>query len=293
VVTALAALQEGTYNMQSRFDCAHVFTTGPFKDYPKTCWSTHGPLDLFNGIVESCDIVFYNLGYTFYQRQGTGTGRPLWEYTRDWQLGKRTGIDLTSEMDGRVPSPEWKKEFNKKNPEYQVWYPGDTVNMAIGQGDILTTPLQVAYLYSGLANNGKFIRPHVMKQLEDVDGKVVKKVEPEVAAELQIDPQHSNFVIQALTGVVQGGGTAAATFEGFPVAQIPVAGKTGTSEIAGKQPTAWFCCFAPAGDPKYVVAVAIEQGGHGGEVAAPVARRILEGLFNIPPAGEIRPSVGD
>lgn len=94
-------------------------------------------------------------------------------------------------------------------------------------------------------------------------------------------------------GVVQGNGTAAATFEGFPVAQIPVAGKTGTSEIAGKQPTAWFVCFAPAGDPKYVVAVAIEQGGHGGESAAPVARRILERLFNLQPQGEIRPSVGD
>ena len=220
-------------------------------------------------------------------------GRPLWEYTRDWQLGKRTGIDLASEMDGRVPSPEWKKEFNKKNPEYQVWYPGDTVNMAIGQGDILTTPLQVAYLYSGLANNGKFIRPHLMKQPRGRRRQGGQEGRARGRGGASDRPQHSNFVIQALTGVVQGGGTAAATFEGFPVAQIPVAGKTGTSEIAGKQPTAWFCCFAPAGDPKYVVAVAIEQGGHGGEVAAPVARRILEGLFNIPPAGEIRPSVGD
>ncbi len=293
VVTALAALQEGFVTQNATFNCTRVFTQGAFKDYPKYCWSTHGHLDFFNGIVESCDIVFYELGYGFWLRQGQNAGRPLWEYTREWQLGKRTGIDLVSEMDGRVPSPEWKKEFNRNNPAYQVWYPGDTVNMAIGQGDILTTPLQVAYLYSGLANKGKFMRPHVMKWLEDVDGKVTKRVEPEVAGELQVNPQYIDFVTQALAGVVQGRGTASETFKGFPLAQVPVAGKTGTSEVAGKQTTAWFVCFAPVNDPRYVVAVAIEEGGHGGEVAAPVARRIVEGLFNIPAAGELRPSQGD
>jgi penicillin-binding protein 2 len=165
--------------------------------------------------------------------------------------------------------------------------------MAIGQGDILTTPLQMAYLYAGIANGGKFIRPHMMKTLQKVDGKVAKTAQLETAAEMSLNPQLLQSVIGALTGVVQGKGTASATFQGFPVAQIPVAGKTGTSEIAGKQPTAWFCGFAPAGDPKYVVAVAIEQGGHGGESAAPVARRILERLFNLQPQGEILPSAGD
>ncbi len=293
VVTALSALQEQIYQINSAFDCNHAFTVGAFKDYPKYCWSTHNHIDLFNGIVQSCDIVFYTLGYQFYLRQGLNQGRPLWEWARDFQLGKRTGIDLTSEMTGRIPSPEWKKEFNKDNPAFQVWYPGDTVNMAIGQGDILTTPLQMAYLYAGIANGGKFMKPHVMKQLENSDGKLTKAADTEVAAEITIDPTIRQNVVNALMRVVQGNGTAAATFEGFPVAQIPVAGKTGTSEIAGKQPTAWFVCFAPAGDPKYVVAVAIEQGGHGGESAAPVARRILERLFNLQPQGEIRPSVGD
>ena len=293
VVTALSALQENIVGTNAAFDCEHVFTTGPFKDYPKYCWSTHHNINFFNGIVQSCDIVFYNLGYSFWTRQQQNQGKPLWEYARDWQLGRRTGIDLVSEMEGRVPSPEWKKEFNRKNPEYQTWYPGDTVNMAIGQGDILATPLQMAYLYSGLADGGKFIKPHLMGSLENEDGKVVKRAEAETAAELQLNPVNTNFVTQALTGVVQGKGTASTTFEGFPVQQIPVAGKTGTSEIAGKQPTAWFVCFAPANDPQYVVAVAIEQGGHGGESAAPVARRILEGLFDIPAQGEVRPSVGD
>jgi len=293
VVTALSALQEQMVVPNSPFDCEHAFTTGPFKDYPKYCWSTHHHIDLVNGIVQSCDTVFYTLGYQFYQRQGLNQGKPLWEWARDFQLGKATGIDLTSEMSGRIPSPEWKKEFNRNNAQYQVWYPGDTVNMAIGQGDILTTPLQMAYLYAGIANGGKFIRPHVMKTLQNVDGKVAKTAPVETAAEMSLNPQMLQAVTSALTGVVQGKGTAAATFQGFPYAQIPVAAKTGTSEIAGKQPTAWFCSFAPAGDPKYVVAVAIEQGGHGGESAAPVARRILEKLFNLQPQGEIRPSVGD
>ncbi len=293
VVTALGALEDQMVLLNSPFECNHVFTAGAFKDYPKYCWSTHHRLDLFNGIVQSCDIVFYTIGYQFYARQGTGQGRPLWEWAREFQLGHKTGIDLTSEMNGRIPNPEWKKEFNRDNPDYQTWYPGDTVNMAIGQGDILTTPLQIAYLYAGLANGGKFVRPHVMRQLRDDDGRVTGKAEVETSAEISLNPQMLSGVVQALTGVVQGKGTAAATFQGFPVAQIPVAGKTGTSEIAGKQSTAWFVGFAPAGDPKYVVAVAIEQGGHGGETAAPVARRIFERLFNLPPQGEIQPSVGD
>jgi len=293
VVPAIGCMLEGMYNINSPFNCEHVFTRGPFKQYPKYCWSRHDHIDLFNGIVQSCDIVFYEVGYNFYQRQVSEVGRPLWEYARDFQLGKRTGIDLVGEMDGRVPTPEWKKEFNRNNKENQVWYPGDTVNMTIGQGDILATPLQMAYLYSGIANGGKFVRPHLMKSLEDEDGKVIKRAEVETTAQLEINPQVLGYVSQALTGVVKGKGTAAATFEGFPVDSIPIAGKTGTSEIVGKQPTAWFVCYAPATNPQYVVAVAIEQGGHGGESAAPAARRILEGLFNLPARGEIMPSAGD
>jgi len=292
-VTAISSLSEGIVNPNTPYLCQHLFNKGPFKDYPKYCWGQHGRMDLFNGIIQSCDIVFYELGYNFYTRQVKKEGRPLWEYARDFQLGKRTGIDLVSEMDGRVPTPEWKREFNKNNPAYGVWYPGDTVNMAIGQGDLLATPLQMAYLFAGIANGGKFMRPHLMKSLEDEDGQVLKKATIENAAELTEDPKIIDFVSQALTGVVKGKGTAAATFEGFPVNQIPVAGKTGTSEIVGKQPTAWFVCYAPAPNPQYVVAVAIEQGGHGGESAAPVARRILEGIFNVKTEGEIRPSAGD
>lgn len=293
VVTAVGALVEGTFNMQSPFDCQGIFTKGEFKDYPKHCWSKHGHINLFNGIVQSCDIVFYEIGYNFYTRQLSNDGKPLWEYARDFQLGKPTGIDLVSEMDGRVPTPEWKREYNRENPELGVWWPGDTVNMAIGQGDLLATPLQIAYLYAGIANGGEFAKPHLMMSFEDMDGNEVEQADLETTAVIDVDEEIIGSVVQALRGVVQGKGTAAATFSGFPLQQIPVAGKTGTSEIMGKQSTAWFVCFAPADDPQYVVAVAIEEGGHGGESAAPVARMILDGLFNLQTAGDIQPSVGD
>ncbi|MBN2169313.1 MAG: penicillin-binding protein 2 [Actinobacteria bacterium] len=293
VITALGALEEGTYTMESPFRCDNVYKKGAFEKQPKSCWSTHGNINLFNGIIQSCDIVFYELGYNFYNRQTNKEGKPLWEYASDFNLGKKTGIDLASEYDGRVPNPEWKKQFNKDNKEYQVWWPGDTVNMAIGQGDLLATPLQMAYVYAGLANDGKFVRPHLIKSLEDADGKVEKEAEKEVVSELTYTKEHLEQVSAALTGVVKGKGTAAKTFEGFPLDTIPVAGKTGTSEIISKQTTAWFVCYAPANDPKYVIAVAIEQGGHGGESAAPAARRILEGLFQIETKGEIPRSPGD
>lgn len=293
VVPAIGAIDEKIFEINSQFDCEGVFTKGPFEDYPKDCWTKHGRLNLFDGIVESCDIVFYEIGYSYYQRQLRNEGKPLWELSREFKLGEKTGVDLTSEMDGRVPTPEWKKEFNENNPEYQVWYPGDTVNMAIGQGDLLVTPLQLACMFAGIANNGKFVKPHAMRWLEDESGEVIKRAQVQTTGELEVDPQALAHVREALKGVVMGDGTAAATFRGFPLEQIAVAGKTGTGEILGKQPCAWFVCYAPADDPEYLVAVVLEQGGHGGESAAPAARRILEGLFNIPGQGDIPPSVGD
>lgn len=291
-VTALAGLKEGLAAPDSSYLCEGVFTEGAFEDYPKRCWKTHGPIDFFNSMVESCDIAFYHIGNSMYQRQLAGEGRALWDYAVDFRLGRTTGIDLISEMKGRVPTPEWKKEFNQGNPDYQVWYPGDTVNMAIGQGDVLATPLQMATIYGAIAT-GQFVRPHLMKSMEDEDGNILMESTTEIVEVLEYDQFMVEQVKHSLNAVVHGHGTAADTFDGFPLELIPVAGKTGTSEIVGKQPTAWFACYAPVTDPRYVVVVALEEGGHGGESAAPVARRVLEGIFGITSQGEIRPSTGD
>lgn len=293
VITGMAALQDLGVTAYTPFFCNHVWNEGEFKDFPKTCWGTHGNIDFTDGIIQSCDSVFYHLGYEFYlNREQSGWVTRLQDYATLAGLGQKTGVDLPNEFEGRVPTPQWKWEFNQGNPDYQQWYPGDTVNMAVGQGDILLTPLQLANVYAAIANDGPFFRPHVGKEIRSWQGETVQTIQPVQIGDLTspgsadnvaVSKANLNVIRQALTGVVSGQGTAAGVFAGFPLQQVPVAGKTGTAEVAGRQPCAWFACYAPADHPKYAIAVMIEEGGHGGAAAAPVARRILEQLFGIPP----------
>jgi penicillin-binding protein 2 len=293
-ITALASLQDLGVTAYSPYTCTGTFNEGEFKDFPKTCWTAHGTIDFTDAIIQSCDDFFYHLGYQFYlNRENNGWVTRLQDYSTLAGLGVASGVDLPNEFEGRVPTPQWKWEFNQGKPDYQQWYPGDTVNMAVGQGDILVTPLQLANVYAAIANRGPFFRPHVGKEILTWQGDTVQTIQPQQIGDLTSPDSQSSgvsvssanleVVRQALTGVVSGSGTAAGAFQGFPLQQIPVAGKTGTAEVAGKQPCAWFACYAPANNPKYAIAVMIEEGGHGGAVAAPVARRILEQLFGIPP----------
>jgi penicillin-binding protein 2 len=303
VITAMASLQDLGVTAYSPFYCNHVFNRGEFKDYPKTCWGNHGSIDFMNAIVQSCDVVFYDLGYSFYEnRERDGWVTRLQDYSVLAGLGSKTGVDLPNEFEGRVPTPQWKWEFNQGNPDYQRWYPGDTVNMAVGQGDILVTPLQLANTYAAIANGGPFFRPHVGKEILTWQGETAEVITPEQIGDVTaqnnplgvyVDAANLGIVRSALTGVTSGNGTAAGAFYGFPLQQYPVAGKTGTAEVQGKQPCAWFACFAPANDPQYVVVVMIEEGGFGGTMAAPVARRILEHIFGIPPGQGQGGIVGD
>lgn len=303
VVTALAGLAEGFATEHSVYSCSGVYSEGEFENFPKRCWATHGKIDFATGMKESCDIVYYDLGYQFYKKWQSGTD-PSWEtrlqdYARAFNLGQVTGVDLPFEHAGRIPTPKWKKEFNQGFPEYQRWYPGDSANIAVGQGDILANPLQIASLYAALANRGPYYIPHVGKEVWDWQGNVLRTIEPVQAGDassseqgLSVPKQEFESVHSMLCGVVTGKGTAAATFADFPILEIPVAGKTGTSEIAGKQTCAWFACYAPADDPQYVIVVTIEEGGHGGAVAAPVAKRILEHIYGLPQT-PLTPSSGD
>jgi penicillin-binding protein 2 len=303
VITALASLQVGYVSAYSPFYCNHVFNQGEFKDFPKTCWGTHGNIDFTNAIIQSCDVVFYQLGYQFYlDREKEGWVTRLQDYSVLAGLGSQTGVDLPNEFEGRVPTPQWKWEFNQGNPDYQRWYPGDTVNMAVGQGDILVTPLQLANAYAAIANGGPFFRPHVGKEILTWQGETAEVIEPEQIGDITsgdnpmgiyVDAAKLQVVRSALAGVTSGKGTAAGAFSGFPLQQFPVAGKTGTAEVQERQPCAWFACYAPANDPQYVVVVMIEEGGFGGTMAAPVARRILEHVFGIPPGQVQVDIVGD
>jgi penicillin-binding protein 2 len=246
------------------------------EQWGKWCWnhSGHGTESFVEGITDSCDTVFYEIGHEFYKDKG----EKLQKFVREFGYGKKTGIELGGEVDGRVPDAAWKMAYNENYPEYQKWVPGDTVNMAIGQGDLLVTPLQVVATYAGIANDGRVMKPHIMRKVLGGDGKTVLGPSKEVAFSPKVSEKNIGIMQGALAGVTTVG-TAKGVFRGFGT---PVAGKTGTAQVAGKDDYAWFVGYAPARSPKYAVVVAVEQGGHGGSVAAPAARQILAALLGEP-----------
>lgn len=274
-MTGLAGLQYGVTREWSIYDCGGRWT-GMGEQWPKSCWdkSGHGDISFHNGVVDSCDVVFYEIGYEFYKQKD----EKLQKFARSFGFGAKTGIDLPGEAAGRVPDVKWKLEFNENYPEYQKWLPGDTVNLAIGQGDMLATPLQVASVYAGIANDGKVMTPHVLQSVLDDKGKPVKTREPEVSHQPQISQANLAIMQRSLQDVITDG-TAKGVFRGF---DSTVAGKTGTAQVAKKDDYAWFAAYAPYNEPRYAVAVAIEQGGHGGSVAGPAAREILSALLGLP-----------
>lgn len=280
LVTMSAGLSEGVTTPGTGYDCTGKWQ-GAGAEWPQYCWnrSGHGHLNLEEGLVESCDSVFYQIGLEFY-KQRTTRGEKLQEYAARFGLGEPTEIDLPGEDAGRIPTRSWKEKWNKGNPEYQIWYPGDSTNLAVGQGDVLTTPLQMAVAYSALANGGTIYQPHVVKRVQAGDGRLVKGEPHRKLKELGLSADVLDVVRRNLVEVPRSG-TAKSAFIGFPFDSVSVAGKTGSAEVYGKQSHAWFVCYAPAQNPKYVVAVMIEEGGHGSAAAAPLARKIVENLFGI------------
>jgi len=275
VVTGIAGLVENIIPGNAHFRCAGKWT-GMGGKWAKYCWrrSGHGSVNFNSAVIQSCDVFFYEIGYKFYK---TGQEK-LQEWARKFGLGSLTKIDLSFEAAGRVPDKAWKKEWNKNNPEFQTWMPGDTVNLAIGQGDLLVTPLQLANVYAVIANGGTLFRPHVAKTLLTSDGKVSHEFGPEQVRDVGVD-EGTIKTLQRDLELVCRQGTAEGAFSGF---SEPVAGKTGTAQVRGKDDFAWFACYAPVDDPQYVVVIMVEQGGHGGSTAAPAARQILSKIFDIP-----------
>lgn len=271
-LTLISALENKKTYAGEDFFCRGVWY-GFGRSWPKSCWrrSGHGHIGLVDSIVYSCDTVYYELGYRLYKTKG----EPLQNTARKYGFGAKTGIEI-GEVRGRVPDKAWKKKYFKKK-ENQIWLPGDTVNMAIGQGDLLVTPLQLASFYSAIANGGKFYKPQLVEKIVSLDGRVIRQFTPELKNKVQIPATALKIIKRGLKEVCERG-TASAAFSGFSVS---VSGKTGTAQVFGKEDFAWFVAYAPSDEPKYVVCVLIEQGGHGGEVAAPAVRFILSELFGI------------
>lgn len=273
-IAGLGALAEKILSTSTAFNCSGTWS-GFGSAWTKSCWKKkgHGHIGFDQAIVQSCDIAFYNIGLLYYHR----TGEKLQEWSRNLGLGAPTGIDLPFESPGCVPDKAWKKVFHASQPRLTAWVPGDTVNMVIGQGDLLVTPLQLANAYAAIANRGELHEPRVLGRIQMANGKEGKTGVVKSIKKVPASPE--NFIeIQNDLHLVTTEGTAAGSFWDFPV---PVAGKTGTAQVGGKDDQSWFAAYAPADKPHYVVLATIEQGGHGSTTAAPAVKEVMARLFNI------------
>ncbi|MDR2726199.1 MAG: penicillin-binding protein 2 [Candidatus Adiutrix sp.] len=280
IVTALAALDEGVVTPETTFDCHGSLELG---DSVFNChnYAGHGRVDLRKALMHSCDVYFYEVG------RRLGIDRLARRAREQFGLGRRTGVDLLGEIAGVMPDTEWKRRETGRK-----WMPGETLPVAIGQGAVSTTPLQVAQFTAMLANGGRLYRPRLVKELVDIEGQTVRTFEPELVLSLDIPPRFLRAVQIGLEAAVgEPGGTGR-------LAALPgrrVAGKTGTSQVVSNRvfqsfsrnqvpyrlrDHAWFSSYAPAEAPEVVVTVLLEHAGGGGTFAAPVARQILAAYFD-------------
>jgi penicillin-binding protein 2 len=235
----------------------------------KTCWleTGHGNINLQDGLTQSCDVVFYDVGLALQNADP----QILPDMARAFGLGSVTGIAGVDETPGLVPEPTWK--LTEKG---QRWFPGDSVNLAIGQGYLLATPLQIANLLAAVGNGGTLYRPQLIQRIVEPTGPE-QVSQPEILTRLPVAPEHLEVVHTALEGVVGGAkGTARQAFEGVA---FTAAGKTGTAESGQEEPHAWFAGYAPADSPQIAIAAVVEHAGEGSKEAAPLVRQVIEAYF--------------
>jgi penicillin-binding protein 2 len=238
-------------------------------EFVKTCWleTGHGQISLQDGLTQSCDVVFYEVGWALHNADS----QILPDMARAFGLGTATGIAGIEETAGLVPDLAWKLASIGES-----WFPGDTVNLSVGQSYLLSTPLQIANLLAAVGNGGTLYRPQLVQRIvEPVGPEQVNQ--PEVLARLPVSPDHLATIRAALEGVVSGRhGTAREAFQG---AAFSAAGKTGTAETGQEEPHAWFAGYAPAESPEVAIAVLLEHAGEGSKEAAPLFRRMAEAYF--------------
>ncbi|PIU82871.1 MAG: penicillin-binding protein 2 [Elusimicrobia bacterium CG06_land_8_20_14_3_00_38_11] len=263
LVTAFAGLESGVITPQTIITCKGFIELGKYKQKFR-CWARggHGDMRLSEAIAQSCDVYFYEVGLKLGPTK-------LNEWAEKFGFGVKTGIDLPSEEKGLTPDKSWKKA-----KLHQDWYDGDTVNMSVGQGYIWTTPIQIAQFISAIANDGIIFQPHILKKIIDASGNVKFENVPKIKRKLDIAEDYLAAVKKGMTDAVRYG-----TGKNAKVVGLSVSGKTGTAQNPQGGDHAWFVCFAPSEKPKIALVVMIEHGGGGGEVAAPIAKRMLEEIF--------------
>lgn len=294
IVTAIAGLEEGLIDQHTSVNCtgSHKFGNSVFR-----CWNRkgHGQVQLKKALSESCDVYFYTLA------ERLGVDR-IAAYAKRFGMGAPLGVGLDNEKGGVIPTQEWKlKRHGKK------WFQGETLSVGIGQGYVLTTPLQLASMIATVANEGTVYKPHLVKRLVDSDGKTLQEFLPQVIGKTAFKGETYRLIKEGLFAVVnepRGTGGAARLYE------VKVAGKTGTSQVVklrdskGQIPYqfrdhALFVAFAPYDKPEVAVAVIVEHGEHGGSAAAPIAAKLLrayfetKGVIKKPVPKPVAPAEGD
>lgn len=270
-VVAAAALQEKIISENTSFLSVGGIYIGQWF-FPDWKAGGHGLTDVRKALAESVNTFFYYIGGGYQDFVGLGVDR-LVTYMRLFGFGEKTGIDLNGESAGFVPTPSWKEET--KN---EAWYIGDTYHIAIGQGDILVTPLQVANFTAAIANGGTLYRPSLVQSLLAENNQKIKDIAPEIIRRDFIDPYNLQVVREGMRQTVTAGSARS-----LRVLPVSVAGKTGTAQWSStKENHAWFTGFAPYENPEIVITVLVEEGREGSEVSVPIAQEILNWYFSQP-----------
>jgi penicillin-binding protein 2 len=314
-VTSTAAAVADGYSINGLYGCPASISIGS-QTFKNDGEPSLGDMSFAEALIQSCDTVYYTLGYDMYLRDDNKANskkspnapvQKMQQMELDWGFGKGTGIDLPAESTGTIPTRQWLyylwkdnaytgQDWCKYGKEYgsyvqQIewqdcqdgwqWEPGQAAIAAIGQGYVTATPVQLANAYAALANGGTLYSPRIGEALvSPTTGKVVQKINPPVIRHLPVSGYTLSYIRKALAGVVTQG-TAAGAFSGFPLNKVCVAGKTGTAQLFGKNATSVFASFAPCGNPQYVVLVMVPDSGYGADVAAPAVRQIWDGIYGL------------
>jgi len=279
LLTALAALENGVITPNTVINDPGQLCLGE-ECFHNAEGAAYGPLTLVPALEVSDDVFFYTLGLRMWDTN------ELQEWARKLGIGRPTGIDIPVGTDGLLPTKQWRDQLFKEGETERPWSAGDNIQLATGQGDLQTNPLQMAVAYAALGNGGTIVTPHLGMEVEDAAGRVLKEFDPKPRRKVKIDPGVRSVIMEGLHDAAQGpGGTSEPVFGSFP---IPVAGKTGTAERPGHADQSWYCILAPYPNPRIVTCVTIEEGGFGAQAAAPAAHTILEAYFHDQIAAESR-----
>ena len=305
VMTA-GALTHG-FSTDTRLDCSSAFQVGnrAFKNYES---GAYGFIGFDKALEVSCNTFFYRVGYDYWRRYGSDVDDvnakdPLVSEAKTFGFGKETGIDLPGEASGRIADRKWKRAYYESQKDYYcklakkppkdasdflrrfarefciegyAYRAGDAVNFAIGQGDTIVTPLQLARAYAALSNGGTLYEPRVGKAVVDPEGRLVRQIKPKVQAKVGVPQKVIDYIDTALQGVTRQG-TMAWRMGGFPLDTVKIRSKTGSAEVYGKQSTSWVASYTK----DYVVVMMVSQGGTGSGTSGPAVRAIWESLYGV------------